>query len=724
MANTHNSNQAYGGIISALQAVTLVNNKPIKGYPENYDGIISAILDLGKIGDAGTGEYPPGWNESEGIWERPPNNGDLWFDKRQGRLMVYVDDDYYQANGADQLTAVGETAPDDEVLGAFWYNPTTGTLFIYDGTAWVAVVTATGFNTGSLPLSVSTQADASARNAENNIVTPFTTQNTPHQSDLNRWIINALNQLDANATELDSRNTIAYSDIAPNNPNQGDLWYNTSSNYLQVYSGSAWLATTDLTQTSVDIQTLQANRVTDNEAHLTRNALVNTRIDNLPLSDYALQTNVDSSINGLTASLNALSTEVGNVDRFALAADTSTATNALDVRLTTLENNPVDLTPYAETTEVESGIQALRTEVAVSNYATESWVNQAIAAINIPDISTKVNTADFDTYKAEADQKYFPKAGGELTGTFLMNKMDIAYPSFDFSSSTASGEKIFKILPFNGGTNAAEFGTNTRPWEIAWDFSSNTDFCYKHSTAGKVLSINKDGVTAKELRIADFGENNSNGQVANHVIDVKAKLNSHDTSIAALQTAVNNLNQTTEPKVFYSATAPATARSGSLWFDTSSLSLKVRHANNWVKEDATDNSAIEASITSLQDQIDALPTEGAAAVTVSDTAPSTASNGDLWFDSVDVRLLVRYNNAWINPDRVEDTDLTEEFTELKTLNSNEHVALQASINSLQTQVNALSVQDDSSLRSDLLSAVTASTSYLDLKARLMAALSA
>ena len=95
----------------------------------------------------------------------------------------------------------------------------------------------------------------------------------------------------------------------------------------------------------------------------------------------------------------------------------------------------------------------MRTEVAASNYSTESWVNQAIAAINIPDISTKVNTADFDTYKAEADQKYFPKAGGELTGTFLMNKMDIAYPSFDFSSSTASGEKIFKILPFNGGTN-------------------------------------------------------------------------------------------------------------------------------------------------------------------------------------------------------------------------------------------------------------------------------
>ena len=554
-------------------------------------------------------------------------------------------------------------------------------------------------------MSVSTQADAIARNGENNILTPFTTQNTPHQSDLNQWIINALNQLDANATQLENRNTIEYSDVAPNNPKQGDLWYNTSSNYLQVYSGSAWLATTDLTQTSVDIQTLQANRVTDNEAHLRRSALVNTRIDNLPLSNYALQANVETEINGLTASLNALSSEIGNVERFALAADTTITTGALDARLTTLENNPVDLTPYAETTEVESGIQALRTEVAVSNYATESWVNQAIAAINIPDISTKVNTADFDTYKAEADQKYFPKAGGELTGTFLMNKMDIAYPSFDFSSSTASGEKIFKILPFNGGTNAAEFGTNTRPWEIAWDFSSNTDFCYKHSTAGKVLSINKDGVTAKELRIADFGENNSNGQVANHVIDVKAKLNSHDTSIAALQTAVNGLSQTTDNSALEASIA-------SLQDQINALPSEHNH------------SAIESSIASLQDQIDALPTESAAAVTVSDTAPSVASNGDLWFDSVDVRLLVRYNNAWINPDRVEDTDLTEEFTELKTLNSNEHVALQASINSLQTQVNTLSSQDDGSLRSDLLSAVTASTSYLDLKARLMAALSA
>ena len=654
MANTHNANQAYGGIISALQAVTLVNNKPIRGYPENYDGIISAILDLGKIGDAGTGEYPPGWNEEEGIYDRPPNNGDLWFDKRQGRLMCYVDDAYYQANGADQLTAVGETAPDDEVTGAFWYNPVTGTLFIYDGTAWIAVVSQSGYSTGNIPLELATQTEATYRNGQNNIVSDFTFTTTPHQADLNRWIIAALSELDADTSLLNNRASITYDSVAPNNPDQGDLWYNTTISKLQVYTSSnTWVNVIDVSGISTDIQVLQNQRAADVQTTTDNYNDLDSRINALPFSNYALQTYVDNEVTTVTNSVNTLTNTVGDLSRFALATDTTTTTDALDTRITTLESNPVDLTPYATSASVTTDINALRTEVNNENYATQSWVNTAIGNINIPDISGKVDTSAFTAYQTLATNTFFPKAGGELNGTFTMNKLDIANPSFDFSSSAAVGEKIFKLLPLSGGTNYSEFGTNSNHWEIAWDFGANEDFCYKHATAGKVFSITSDGATATELRLASFGTNDANGQVANNVIDVRTKLTSHDTSIASLQTAVNALNAPTTPQVYYGSTAPTSANGGSLWFDSANLSLKVRHQGNWVKEDLTANTAFQTSIDALETSVNGLKK-----IYYGDNAPTgTFVDGDMWFKSDDLRLNVRHGGAWVSPDRVEDTAL-------------------------------------------------------------------
>ena len=48
--------------------------------------------------------------------------------------MVYVDDGYYQANGADVLTAVSNTPPSAEIEGALWYQPSSNSLYLYDGT--------------------------------------------------------------------------------------------------------------------------------------------------------------------------------------------------------------------------------------------------------------------------------------------------------------------------------------------------------------------------------------------------------------------------------------------------------------------------------------------------------------------------------------------------------------------------------------------------------------
>ena len=172
---THNEFENYGGIIDALNTVSVFNGNAAYGYSKNFDGIIQAILDLGRLGDAGTGEYPPGWevitdddgNIIGGDWSQPPANGDLWFDTRQGRLMVFVDDNYYQTNGADVLTVVSDTQPDGEVPGALWYNPSTGSLFIYDGTIWLQIAGTGTFATETMYLSNDTKVLANALESHN-----------------------------------------------------------------------------------------------------------------------------------------------------------------------------------------------------------------------------------------------------------------------------------------------------------------------------------------------------------------------------------------------------------------------------------------------------------------------------------------------------------------------------------------------------------------------------
>ena len=80
-----------------------------------------------------------------------------------------------------------------------------------------------------------------------------------------------------------------------------------------------------------------------------------------------------------------------------------------------------------------------------------------------------------------------------------------------------------------------------------------------------------------------------------------------------------------------------------------------------------------------------------------DTAPATSKNGDAWFNSSDLHLYIKHINAWVRPDRVEDpaldaavTELKAEVESLKQSNTNEVSAIESSLSSLQTQVNAAS----------------------------------
>ena len=139
--------ESYGGIIGALQDDMARAGLVVKSYPENFAGIIAAIQDL-TAGEykpgSDIGDKPPGGDISIDIngfpiWiEGDTQNGQLWFDTRQGRLFVWVEDDWYQTNGADGIPIITDdaTVPSVEniVPGQFWWDRGHNALYIFDGT--------------------------------------------------------------------------------------------------------------------------------------------------------------------------------------------------------------------------------------------------------------------------------------------------------------------------------------------------------------------------------------------------------------------------------------------------------------------------------------------------------------------------------------------------------------------------------------------------------------
>ncbi len=160
----------FSGIADSLSNLRLRNGTVAKDYQSNFQGIIDGINDLSREwSGAQPGLYPPGWATSEseggvvtGTYVNNPTNGQLWFDTRHGRLMVYVEDGFYQANGADILTRVSNDQPTtaQSIDGALWYQPSSTNLYLFDGTNWINIsITAVSALKTSLYNAVDTSTD-------------------------------------------------------------------------------------------------------------------------------------------------------------------------------------------------------------------------------------------------------------------------------------------------------------------------------------------------------------------------------------------------------------------------------------------------------------------------------------------------------------------------------------------------------------------------------------
>ena len=142
---------SYYGIIEAVNNLRHANGATPKEYSASFQGIAEALVDIKREwGGAQPGVYPPGWATSTddngvvtGDYLYAPKNGQLWFDERHGRLMIYLDDGFYQANGADVLTVVSNTQPTNSIDGALWWQPNSNSLYLFDGSSWINITSTT-----------------------------------------------------------------------------------------------------------------------------------------------------------------------------------------------------------------------------------------------------------------------------------------------------------------------------------------------------------------------------------------------------------------------------------------------------------------------------------------------------------------------------------------------------------------------------------------------------
>ena len=114
-----------------------------------------------------------------------------------------------------------------------------------------------------------------------------------------------------------------------------------------------------------------------------------------------------------------------------------------------------------------------------------------------------------------------------------ISKTDASRPVFDFSANAVNAHQTFKMRTYGGLGNFTTFGTTENQWEYAWNFGSEEDFCWVHDTAGKQVSINKDGLTAKKLTLGTFLPNDANGTVVMNKIDVGETLQAIKSALQA-----------------------------------------------------------------------------------------------------------------------------------------------------------------------------------------------
>ena len=560
--------ESFGGIIGAAQDAVKASGANPKSYPENFAGIIAALQDL-RIGEyqpgSDTGPKPPG----DEIDNTDPDNpiyhpgkhvtGQLWFDTRQGRLFVWTEaNEWVQTNGADALPIMSDDMPsiDNLVPGQFWYDTDDDILYIFDGsfitTAGTLEVAPTATNvpvwkpiagegvndlqdTATLPLAYVGPKVATV--SGDSYLPDIDLLETMHtQKDYNEWLFASLNLLDEG---LSSFQSVVVSEDAPDEPDEGQLWFDTERLDLSIWyddgSTQQWVPTSTAYSYEADMTALSAELGAETRLREKQYHALNNKINAFDLADNNEIIRLQQDVNAVNHRINVLPTY--NLSAYANKADVISDLQAVINRINTLENNPTDLSGYQ--TKAQASAESSILSGLINQKASISELNTVKSSI--PNVGLFVTQADIDNSINNITTEYLPRSGGRLTGSFTLSKADVTLPGIDFSETTGSGMNAIKFATYSPDeTSYTTLGTTDNLWECAWKFNNEEDFCWIYNDTNKVFSITKDGPACSSLVLGDFGNNTANGRVIMNKIDVKQRLTSYQSAFEEIRQGVSN----------------------------------------------------------------------------------------------------------------------------------------------------------------------------------------
>ena len=361
----------------------------------------------------------------------------------------------------------------------------------------------------------------------------FDASTITHQDDANLYFIDSLLKLD----DAIYSNAVQMGVTAPSNPVAGELWFDTNDIELSIFyvepgkSYGQWVPVFSAATIDEDVSTLTASVNSEISSRAAADALLDKKITNLSSTVTTHNTTLTASVNSLQSQITAInvpdtSNFITKVEEQTHITDLQNQIKGNDGEFAAIYNllnqeyvkasTFKSLQTLVDTRATSVDLTAVESKIpSLTGYATEAYVTSAIAA---------------DTGLSQT--------GGKLTGTITVDKTDISVPGLNYSTNDWDGRLAQKYQ-----TNCPHvtrhyvtFGTNANLYEYAWDFDDNEDFCWKYRDI-KVASIDRNGIAATKLLLADFGNNTSDGRQLTSTIDVGAHIVAQRNALAALRTS-------------------------------------------------------------------------------------------------------------------------------------------------------------------------------------------
>tara|TARA_R110002012_G_scaffold12555_1_gene55720 strand:- start:346 stop:2283 length:1938 start_codon:yes stop_codon:yes gene_type:complete len=594
--------ESYGGVVASINDIIVDRGGTAGSYPSNFAGIISAIGDLGKYiaseANVSMSPTPSGWDVEANAWATAPEDGTLWFDSRQGRLMVAFEGNFWQANGGDGLAQVKDTQPTNPpVIGSTWFDTANSIFYVYVGEDLWEAVTGTGsvsVTTASLPLSMPLSTFTAA---SPNIISAVDTTQMVSQEDFNKYIYAASLELDQSVAE----GAVTVSAAAPTaNLVDGSLWFDETNEELNVYRidgvNAEWKSVSSQFALGTALASVSSALASEVQTRTDSFTTLDNEVASQNTVNADLFTDIDNELSALETKVTALETATVDLSGYSLTTEIDALLAPITNDITDLQNATIDFSPYARVSDVDAEIDNLENKIAsrptidyveslipnVSNYVTNAGVALAIAA-------------------ADSNHCYLSGTGGTITGSLVLNKQNVGIAALDFSTAASDSQQAFKFVANDGVGNypCTTIGTNDNFWEFAHSFGSNEDFCWVHNN-NKVVSINKDGLACNQILLADFQPNTTEGRVISNPINIRTKLTEYDTELSTIRSDIATLNSAvgvTTNRIFYGDNQPTvTVSDGDLWFDSRNLRMNVQHGGYWIFPDRVEDLSLKSAL--------------------------------------------------------------------------------------------------------------------------------